>query len=121
MMRLVKKVMVEHLNKRYLLFYMRLTFILIFLLANDVVSQVKPHIVFLDSVEVDLNKTYINPKNIKEIKTIVGDRGFVSRLNDTLVITSKNKNHRWVTLSEITNKVIKDKLPVNFIIDYVTI
>jgi len=65
---------------------------------------------FLDSVSIDLTKSYIDLTNIESIK--VSNDTFID--GNTLkigkvFITSKNKNHNWATLADFkTTKPIAD-------------
>jgi len=56
---------------------------------------------FLDSVNIDISKTYIDIENIESIK-ITKDTFFTSEIVKIgkVYITSKNKNHKWATFAD---------------------
>jgi|GEM_PF-3800397 len=66
---------------------------------------------FIDSVKMDMSKTYLDPDNIESIKVIKEDR--------EVFITSKNQTHNWVVLSElkVNNPNYDSALPRLFVID----
>jgi len=75
---------------------------------------------FLDSLYIDIDKTYIDIENIESI--IVRRDTFFNTGNlkfGKVFITSKNKNHNWATLADFkVQKSIKDaNQPKVYIID----
>lgn len=75
---------------------------------------------FLDSIYVDISKTYIDLENIKSIKVNKDTFSYLGVLKfGKVFITSKNKNHTWATLADFkTQKTIADTVqPKIYIID----
>jgi len=77
---------------------------------------------YLDSIEIKTDKIYLDPSNIKEIKTFKGaDNAIFSGSKGAVLITRKNKRP-LVTLADIKIQTSnKDTIPYKFIIDEILI
>ena len=93
----------------------------------DTVTKIKvsptfwaiPGKTYVDSIEIDISKTYLDPDNIKEIKTYKGqDATIFSEAGGAILITRKKKLP-FISLFDIGSQKAKEDslLPKIFIID----
>jgi len=77
----------------------------------------------LDSIKIDINKLWLDPDNIKDIYIIKnGDSSKFGETKGTICIISKNKNRKWISLSDIKSQTIdslnlKKKTAIDYVID----
>jgi hypothetical protein len=77
----------------------------------------------LDSIKIDINKLWLDPDNIKEIYFIKnGDSSIFGETSGTICIISKNKNRKWISLSDIKSETLvsansKDQTRIDYVID----
>jgi hypothetical protein len=70
--------------------------------------------VYLDSVWVDMDKTFLDPDNILEVRSYAGDGAYVySHAPRATFITRKEKTE----LTRLDNFYKKDLYPIKFIVD----
>ena len=77
----------------------------------------------LDSIKIDINKLWLDPDNIKEIYFIKnGDSSIFGETSGTICIISKNKNRKWISLSDIKSETLvpansKEQTRIDYVID----
>lgn len=75
----------------------------------------KPDKVYLDSIEIDLAKTYLSARNIKSIKTFKDN---INRTKSAVIITRKNVQPLFSLNNLIREEPKEDRhLPVIFVIN----
>jgi hypothetical protein len=92
-----------------ILYFFAITFIC---KAQDTLNGLPP-IIFLDSVRVDLTKTYLNVQNIKDIHVVIVS----DSINGNIYITSNDPNHSFLTLADMIKQSNLKGSIVLFIID----
>ena len=72
---------------------------------------------YVDSVETEISKIYLDPNNIKEVMTFKDNEGSLDYSRVVYLLTRKEKVE-YLTLADLYSKLnIHDSLPVKFFVD----
>jgi len=78
----------------------------------------KPGTYYLDSVEIDPTKVYLDPENIKDIKVLKGEDSKLFSGSQGVIVITRKTNRKLSTLGDIARKFPADSLKqFKFIID----
>jgi len=74
--------------------------------------------VYLDSVETDLTKVYLNPANVQEIRKIKSDDAKLYSTNEGVTFITRKRKDKLLSLGSLVRQLPYDSLrPFRFVID----